>query len=137
MEGLKVNENPQVNGTPGGSGSSMAMGLVLGAVVGAGIALLLAPASGRETRGRLADAGRRWGGAALDKLDQARTTVTDLKQDATSALEAGREAFEHGQKSHVPRPAPRTDPQSQPVNARSSDTVAMPGNGPGAPTQRL
>jgi len=110
-----VNENPQVNGTPGGSGSSIAMGFVLGAVMGAGIALLLAPASGRETRGRLANAGRRLGGAALDKLDQARTTVTDLKQDAKSALEAGREAFEQGQKSHGQRPAPRTDLQGQPL----------------------
>lgn len=132
-----MNENPQVNGTPAAAGSSIAMGFVLGAVVGAGIALLLAPASGRETRGRLADAGRRWGGTALDKLDQARNTVTDLKQDAKSALEAGREAFEHGQKAHVSRPALRTDAQGLPVEVRSSDAVGMPGNGPGSPTQRL
>lgn len=94
-----MHENPQVNGTPGGAGSSVAMGFVLGAVVGAGIALLLAPGSGSDTRKRLADAGRRLGGAARKGLDQARDTVSDLKQDATSALEAGREAFEHGQKS--------------------------------------
>jgi gas vesicle protein len=128
MEGLKVNENPQVNSTPGGAGSAIAMGFVLGAVVGAGIALLLAPGSGRETRGRLADAGRRWGGAALDKLDQARTTVGDLKQDAKSALEAGREAFEQGQKAHGSRPAPRTE---------LPDTVTVPGNGPNSTTQRI
>ena len=54
-----MNENPQVNGGSRGAGSSVAMGFVLGALVGAGIALLLAPRSGRETRGRLADAGRR------------------------------------------------------------------------------
>ena len=94
-----MSENPQVRGNSG-AGSSVAMGFVLGALVGAGIALLLAPGSGSETRGRLADAGRRWGGAARNKLDQARDTVHDLKRDAESALKVGREAFERGQESH-------------------------------------
>ena len=94
-----MNENSQVNGTLGGTGT-VAMGFVLGAVIGAGIALLLAPGSGSDTRRRLADAGRRVGGAARRGLDEARSTVNDLKHDATSALEAGREAFEQGQMSH-------------------------------------
>ena len=104
-----MNENPQVNGTSRGAGSSVAMGFVVGALVGAGIALLLAPGTGKETRQRLADAGRRWGRAARSKLDQARATANDLNQDAKSALEAGREAFEHGQKSHEPHPSSRTE----------------------------
>ncbi len=108
-----MNENPQVNGTSGSTGTSVVIGLVLGALVGAGVALLFAPGSGRETRKRLADTGRHLGGAALDKLDQARDTVEDLKQDAKSALEAGREAFENGQKSHEPRPESRTEPKGQ------------------------
>lgn len=104
-----MNENPRFKGTPGGAGSSVAMGFVLGALVGGGIALLLAPGTGKETRRRLADAGRRWGGAARSKLDQVRDTANDLKQDARSTLQAGREVFEHGQKSHEPRPASRTE----------------------------
>ena len=98
-----MNKDPQVNGTSGGTGSSVAMGFVLGALVGAGVALLLAPGSGKETRRRLADTGRRWGGAARSKLEEAGELANDLKQDVKSAVEAGREAFEHGQKSHEPR----------------------------------
>ena len=95
-----MNRNPQVNRNRGGAGSSVAIGFGLGALVGAGIALLLAPGTGRETRQRLNDAGRRWGGAARSKLAQARDTVIDFKQDAKSALVAGREAFQHG-RGHV------------------------------------
>jgi gas vesicle protein len=102
-----MNENPQVNGTQGGAGASVALGVVIGALVGAGVALLLAPASGNVTRRRLADTGRRLGGAARSTLDQALDTANDLKQDAKSALEAGRDAFEDGRKSHVSRTAPR------------------------------
>jgi gas vesicle protein len=85
------------------------MGFVLGALVGAGIALLLTPGTGKENRRRLADAGRRWGLAARSKFDQARDTAHDLKQDVKSALEAGRDAFEHGQKSREPLPPSRTE----------------------------
>jgi gas vesicle protein len=102
-----MRENPNVNGTWPGAGPSAAMGFVLGALVGAGIALLLAPGTGKETRHRLADAGRRWGGAARSKFDQVRDTANDLKQDAKAALEAGREAFE--QSSKAERAAPIAD----------------------------
>ena len=68
-----MNENPQVHATPGRAGSSVAVGFVLGALVGAGIAL------------------------------------NDLKQEAKSALEAGREAFEHEQKPQEPRPVSRAE----------------------------
>lgn len=104
---------------------SAVLGFVLGAVVGAGIGLLLAPGTGKETRRRIADAGGRLGdaarhagermgnvardagdrleSAARDRFDEARENVSDFKQDATSALAAGREAFEAGQKSHATR----------------------------------
>jgi gas vesicle protein len=101
--------NPQVNDTPGGAGSSAVLGFVLGAVLGAGIALLLAPRSGKETRQRLADTGRRWGNAARDTVHQALDTANDLKEDAKSALAAGREAFEETRQSHEPRPGSRTE----------------------------
>lgn len=95
-----MSENSQVKGTMGGTGTSVAIGFVLGAVIGAGIALLLAPETGKETRRRIADAGRRWGGAARSKFDEARDAAIDLKHEAKSALEAGFEAFEHGSKTH-------------------------------------
>lgn len=98
-----MNKEQQVN-----SGSSAALGFVLGALVGAGIALL-APRTGKETRQRLVDAGARWSDEARGKLDQAREIAHDLKKDAKSAVDAGREAFERGQNSRESRPAARTE----------------------------
>jgi gas vesicle protein len=99
MEDPNMNEKQQGQGIADGIGPSVAIGFVLGALVGAGIALLLAPATGKETRRRVADVGRKWSGAARDKFDQARDIAEDLKQDAQSALDAGREAFEKSRKS--------------------------------------
>jgi gas vesicle protein len=71
------------------------MGFALGAVVGAGLALLLAPDSGKRTRQRLASTARRWSENAEHTIDQARDTVAELGTDASSALKAGQEAFLH------------------------------------------
>ena len=88
-----------MNDAPDTRGSSniglTLMGFALGAVVGAGLALLLAPASGRRTRQRLATTARRWSESAGQTLDQARDTVTELGTDARSAVQAGQEAFRH------------------------------------------
>ena len=74
------------------TGSTL-MGIALGAVVGAGLALLLAPESGRKTRERLASTARRWTKDAGHAIDGARDTVTGLGADAKSAVRAGQEAF--------------------------------------------
>lgn len=65
----------------------------LGAVVGAGLALLLAPESGQKTRERLASTAKRWSKDAGDAIQQARGTVAGLGEDAKSALRAGQDAF--------------------------------------------
>jgi gas vesicle protein len=74
------------------SGSVVA-GFLLGALVGAGAALLLAPASGDDTRDRLRQTGKRVRGAvrdtldgARDQVDRARDAVTELKHNVGSAL---------------------------------------------------
>jgi len=103
-----VNEKSQVHGTPRTAGSSVATGFLLGAMVGVGIALLLAPETGKQARQRLADSGRRWRGAARHKLDQARDIAHELKDDAKSALEAGRETLKPGQQAHERHTAPTT-----------------------------
>jgi gas vesicle protein len=90
------------------TGSTL-MGIALGAVVGAGLALLLAPESGKKTRQRLASTARRWSTNAGHTIDQARDAVVELGVDAKSAIVAGREAFKHGQQnSDHPRSASRT-----------------------------
>jgi gas vesicle protein len=112
MEGLEMNENPQVNRqlrTKGSTGTTVVMGFVLGALVGAGMALLLAPETGKDTRKRLVATGRRWSAAARSTFQNARDTANDLKQDAMSAVEAGREAFEENPKPQGPYPSSRIE----------------------------
>lgn len=85
------------------------LGIVVGAVLGAGMALLLAPATGTETRRRLGDAARRVGGQARNRLDDMGGRVKDgmnqvgdkvkdvtshLKRDVRDAVDAGRDAWE-------------------------------------------
>lgn len=67
----------------------------VGALVGVGLALLLAPAAGRDTRKRLGQTARRFGSGAKSVLDRTRRTVDGVKQDAQNAMQRGRETFDH------------------------------------------
>ena len=55
----------------GGGAGAVVAGMIIGAIVGAGIALLFAPDAGRKTRGRLARRARHLGEDAIDRLDEA------------------------------------------------------------------
>ncbi|HXY18503.1 MAG TPA: YtxH domain-containing protein [Gemmatimonadales bacterium] len=61
----------------GGNGRArtFAAGLILGALVGAGLALLLAPQTGAETRRTLARRARQLTGDARDRYEEARERV--------------------------------------------------------------
>jgi gas vesicle protein len=58
-----------------GKARTFAAGLILGALVGAGLALLLAPQSGAETRRGLARRARQLSGDARDRYEEARERV--------------------------------------------------------------
>jgi gas vesicle protein len=60
---------------------------VLGAVVGAGLALLLAPQSGSDTREQMRSAARKW-------RHRAREMAEDGKELANELVETGREAVD-------------------------------------------
>jgi len=81
--------------------------LLIGGAIGAGIALLLAPGTGEETRRRLmetVDDAADWATDACedacDKLndttDKVRQIAADKKDDVVSAFEAGKDAFHRG-----------------------------------------
>jgi gas vesicle protein len=65
-------------------------GVILGAVLGAGLALLTAPDSGRKTRGRIRRAATDAKGAAGDRFDDfaddVKTKVEDAVQSARKKL---------------------------------------------------
>lgn len=80
------------------NGGSVMLAFVLGAVAGAAVALLFAPASGEETRdylGKRAREGRdRARDAARDATEQGREFYQRNRDSVTSAIERGREAFQ-------------------------------------------
>lgn len=82
------------------------VGFALGAVVGAGLALLLAPASGKKVRGQIATVARRWNKDTRGTLNHVRGA---LGEDVRSAVEAGRDAFKRSRRDPNPtRPISRS-----------------------------
>ena len=73
----------------------MMTAFAVGALVGAGIALLFAPRSGEETRQRLAQKTRRLKEKAADALDDATETLRGKKAAVLAAVEAGKDAMEN------------------------------------------
>ncbi len=80
------------------NGGSVMLAFVLGAVAGAAVALLFAPAAGEETReylGKRAREGRdRARDAARDATEQSREFYQRQRDTVSSAIERGREAFQ-------------------------------------------
>ncbi len=71
----------------GYSGSAVALGFLLGGALGACLALLTAPDSGRRTRERLRD-------LAADFRDRTIDLSEDLRDKAEEVIERGRETLE-------------------------------------------
>jgi gas vesicle protein len=66
---------------------------VFGAMLGAGIALLLAPAHGRDARRVVGHKAKQIGSGAKNLLQKARHGVNDVKNDAASAIDRGRQEY--------------------------------------------
>jgi len=69
--------------------------LAIGALIGAGVALLYAPQSGQETRQLLTRKTRDLKDKASGVLTDAQHLVHDKKAQVIAAVEAGKEAMEH------------------------------------------
>jgi gas vesicle protein len=69
------------------------MAFLFGAAVGAGVALLMAPSTGEETRKKLTDAARRLSDDAQDKLSSVKDEVRSRAGDVRTAINAGKEAY--------------------------------------------
>lgn len=67
---------------------------VVGALTGAAVALLFAPASGEETREFLGQKAREGKAKAKEAMDQSRDYYRNQRENLATAVERGREAFQ-------------------------------------------
>jgi gas vesicle protein len=74
------------------SGSVM-VAFVIGALTGAAVALLFAPASGEETREFLGQKAREGKDKAREAMEQGRDYYRNQRDNLVTAVERGREAF--------------------------------------------
>jgi gas vesicle protein len=75
------------------SGNLM-VAFVIGALTGAAVALLFAPASGEETREFLGQKAREGKAKAREAMDQGRDYYNSQRENLVTAVERGREAFQ-------------------------------------------
>lgn len=76
------------------SGSVM-VAFMIGALTGAAVALLFAPASGEETREFLGQKAREGKDRARDAMEQGREYYRSQRDNIVTAVERGREAFQN------------------------------------------
>ena len=85
-----------------GSSGSVLVAFVIGAIAGAAVALLYAPAAGEETRRKIADRAREGREKAEDLARRGREAASDLarrgREAADDLTRRGREAFEQARK---------------------------------------
>jgi gas vesicle protein len=82
----------------GNSTGSVLVAFALGAIAGAAIALLYAPAPGEETRRRLAEKAREGREKAGQMAREGREFVKRQRETVTAAVEEGRDAFDRARK---------------------------------------
>jgi gas vesicle protein len=76
-----------------GAGGVM-VAFMLGAIAGAAVALLMAPASGEETRRKLGEKAREGRDKASDAARQGREFLRNQRDGLSTAFERGKEAFD-------------------------------------------
>ena len=77
----------------GTAAGTVIIAFVLGAVAGAAVALLMAPASGEETRRIINQKAREGRSRAEDAARQGRDYINRQRETFASAIERGREAY--------------------------------------------
>jgi gas vesicle protein len=82
----------------GNSAGSVLVAFALGAITGAAVALLYAPASGEETRRKLAEKAREGREKAETLAREGREFFNRQRENVTAAVERGREAFDQARK---------------------------------------
>jgi len=83
-----------------GAGSIL-LAFILGAVSGAALALLYAPATGRETREYLGDRATEARARAAEAAAKGRDAFNQGRDTLTTAIERGREAYQQARRDNA------------------------------------
>jgi gas vesicle protein len=75
-------------------GGTVMLAFLVGALTGAAVALLFAPASGEETREYLGQRAREGRARAREALEQGRDAYQRQRDQLSAAVDRGREAFQ-------------------------------------------
>jgi len=95
-----MNENLYANDTP--RNGAVMSGFLIGAIVGAGVALLFAPATGTDTRRRIGETARKLGSAARDKFQEGRGQARDVLDSVKESVKVGAQHFNEGRREPIP-----------------------------------
>jgi gas vesicle protein len=93
----------------GGEAGTVILAFVLGAITGAAVALLMAPASGEQTRRKIADRARDGADRAREVAGQGRELWNRQRETFANAVERGREAYQQSRSAQSPG-APSGEP---------------------------
>lgn len=77
-----------------GQAGTVLMAFVIGAVAGAAVALLWAPASGEETRRKLGEKAREGSEKAAEAARRSGEFLRTQRENLSSAIEKGKDAFD-------------------------------------------
>lgn len=88
----------------GPGAGSVLLAFILGAVSGAAVALLYAPASGRETREYLGEKAREGRARANDAVERGKQIFNEGRETLENALERGREAYQQARARETQEP---------------------------------
>ena len=78
----------------GAGAGSVLLAFLVGAVAGAAVALLYAPATGAETREFLGEKAREGRDRAVKAAERGRQAVKEGRENVKTAIERGRDAFQ-------------------------------------------
>jgi gas vesicle protein len=77
-------------------GGGFVIGLLTGAVIGAGIGMLLAPKAGSDLRGQVAEQAKTFGNKASEQYRRASETATEWAEKGREMVNQAREGFNRG-----------------------------------------
>jgi gas vesicle protein len=85
----------------GGGAGSILLAFILGAVSGAAVALLYAPATGQQTREYLGEKAEEARARAAEAAAKGRDVLNQGRETLTTAVERGREAYQQARRENA------------------------------------